>query len=177
MKKIVALLLAFAMLATLSLFAFAADEQIIDKDNPDDKTAQVIVDEDSLDAAEWWSVQIPAAVTEIAWGTDEVDMSYGVASQLKEGKTLSVAVSAESYTAEDGYALVSESGERIEYTPTGFTKMTTATGVNGSKAEDGTITYVDTEVKLAIASDDWNAASIAVYDDLLTYTVTVNPAQ
>ena len=171
MKKIIALLLAVAMLATLGFSAFAAGEQVLNSEKTSG-TAVVKVDEDSLDDAEWWSVQIPAAVTEVAWGTPSVDMNYGVASQLLDGKTITVSVASANTNA-----LVNGSN-RIEYTPAGFSAQTTLTGVNGSKDAAGVITYAApvTTVKLTFGDGAWDNIPVAVYQDTLTYNVVVNDA-
>ena len=175
MKKIVALLLAVAMLATLGLSAFAAAD-VQEVKTAGNYTAVVKVDEDSLDAAEWWVVKIPAD-KEIAWGTTSVDMSYGVASQLAEGKTIDVTVTGANALAQVG------GSASIVYTPAGFAKQTFK-AVNGSRTandvEPVTYTYSydapETAVTLTIAATAWDNIPVAVYQDTLTYNVVVNDA-
>lgn len=164
MKKVISLLLAVAMLATLGLSAFAAtDVQKITA--PGSGTAVVKVDESSLSTAEWYAVQIPAD-KEITWGTTEVDMSYKVASQLAEGTAFTVTVSC------DANKMTTSAGDdTIAFTPSGFEAQRYTEVNGGGTAAEPSYAEATTPVKLAIDSAAWNGIAVAVYEVTLTYTV------
>lgn len=169
MKKIISLVLAVLMISAICVPVFAAD---ITKDTPETKgTATVKVDESSLDAAEWYVVQIPADKN-IAWGTESVDMNYKVASQLAEGKTLTVTV-----TDSDSNKMTDQNGgeDTIAFTPAGFAAKTfeAVNGVGDSATEVNSWVEADPAVTLTIAKEAWEGIAVSVYQTTLTYTVAV----
>lgn len=169
MKKIISVVLAVLMISAICVPVFAAD---ITKDTPETKgTATVKVDESSLDAAEWYVVQIPADKN-IAWGTESVDMNYKVASQLAEGKTLTVTV-----TDSDSNKMTDQNGgeDTIAFTPAGFAAKTfeAVNGVGDSATEVTSWANADPAVTLTIAKEAWEGIAVSVYQTTLTYTVAV----
>ena len=169
MKKIISVVLAVLMISAICVPVFATD---ITKDTPETKgTATVKVDETSLDAAEWYVVQIPADKN-IAWGTESVDMNYKVASQLAKGKTLTVTV-----TDSDSNKMTADGvDDTIAFTPAGFTAKTfeAVTGVGDSATEVTSWVEADPAVTLTIAKEAWEGIAVSVYQTTLTYTVAVN---
>lgn len=169
MKKLISVVLAVLMISAICVPAFAAPaEQTIT--TPTSGTAVVKVKKDSLDAAEWYVVKIPAD-KEIAWDTTSVDMSYSVACQLEEGKSIDVTV-----TASDGNEMkdTNLSGkDTIAFTPTGFTDGH-FDAVTGTGTSVGDASPVSHTVTLSILPTAWDGIAISVYQTTLTYTVAVN---
>ncbi len=160
MKKIIALLMAVLMLASCGVMAFAAEI-----DNTTANSSTVVVKTSADASAEWYEVDIPATTT-VPWGTETaVSVSYTVACQLADSKTLSVAI-----TSANGNKFTSATltGE-IAYTPAGFgaqvfQAVTGAKGAGVAPATAATIT---------VPEANWNGIAIGEYQDTLTYTVTV----
>ncbi len=170
MKKIISLVLAVLMISAICVPVFAAASPT-DITTATSGTAVVKVDESSLDAAEWYVVQIPAD-KDIAWGTESVDMNYKVASQLAEGKTLTVTV-----TDSDSNKMTDQNGgdDTIAFTPTGFAANTfeAVNGVGDSATEVTSWANADPAVTLTIAKEAWEGIAVSVYQTTLTYTVAV----
>ncbi len=148
MKKLFALILTVAMLATMSVTAFAANTTGGDADI-------------TTSIAPTYTVTIPADVnvafnaTETAFGTIEV-----TASQIHPDKCIKVALTSdgELNNAIDNtkvipYAIKDSQG-------TAFTSATYLT--EGDK----------TELSIHITANDWNAAYAGEYSDTVTFTVS-----
>lgn len=169
MKKLISVVLAVLMISAICVPAFAApDEQTITTPKSSEPVV-VKVKEDSLDAAEWYVVKIPAD-KEIAWDTTSVDMSYSVACQLEEGKSIDVTV-----TDSNSNKMTDTEGgdDTIAFTPTGFTDGH-FDAVTGTGTSVGDASPVSHTVTLSILPTAWDGIAISVYQTTLTYTVAVN---
>ena len=148
MKKLFALILTVAMLATMSVTAFA--------DNTTGGEADI-----TTSIAPTYTVTIPADVnvqfnaTETAFGTIEV-----TASQIHPDKCIKVALTTdgELNNAIDNTKVIPYEIQDSE--GTAFTSATYLT--EGDK----------TELSIHITADDWNAAYAGDYSDTVTFTVS-----
>lgn len=168
MKKIISVLLAVAMLAALTVPAFAADITI-SKDEPaagpdgaQTATVDVVTKTTNTEGADvyTYSVTFPASF-EFAWGdTAAKDATYTVTSQLLLRASLDVSVA-----ANNGGKMTNENtASTLTYTLTNG-GSTHFTEVNNSAAPTAQPT-------VSIAS--YAGVPIAVYTGTLTYTVTYN---
>lgn len=160
MKKIISVLLAVAMLAALTVPAFAAE---ITKDSAEQSaTIDVVTKTTNTDGADayTYSVTFPASF-EFAWGdTAAKDATYTVTSQLLLGASLDVSVA-----ANNGGKMTNENtASTLTYTLTNG-GSTHFTEVNNSAAPTA-------QPAVSIAS--YAGVPIAVYTGTLTYTVTYN---
>lgn len=160
MKKIISVLLAVAMLAALTVPAFAAE---ITKDSAEQSaTIDVVTKTTNTDGADayTYSVTFPASF-EFAWGdTAAKDATYTVTSQLLLGASLDVSVA-----ANNGGKMTNENtASTLTYTLTNG-GSTHFTEVNNSAAPTA-------QPAVSIASYD--NVPIAVYTGTLTYSVTYN---
>lgn len=160
MKKIISVLLAVAMLAALTVPAFAAD---ITKDSAEQSAkVDVVTKTTNTEGADayTYSVTFPASF-EFDWGdTAAKDATYTVTSQLLLGASLDVSVAA------------NNGGEMIA---TGTDKTLTYTLTNGGSAhfaEVNNSAAPATHPTVSIAS--YAGVPIAVYTGTLTYKVTYN---
>ena len=148
MKKLFSILLAVALMATMSVTAFAA--------NTTGGSTTI-----TIDIAPTYTVTIPADVnvafnaTETAFGTIEV-----TASQIHPNKCIKVALASDGKlensidaTKVIPYAIKDSEG-------TAFTSATYLT--EGDK----------TELSIHITANDWNAAYAGEYSDTVTFTVS-----
>ena len=161
MKKIISVLLAVAMLAALTVPAFAAE---ITKDSAEQSAkVDVVTKTTNTDGADayTYSVTFPASF-EFAWGdTAAKDATYTVTSQLLLGASLDVSVA-----ANNGGKMTNENtASTLTYTLTNG-GSTHFTEVNNSAAPTA-------QPAVSIASYD--NVPIAVYKGTLTYSVTYNP--
>ena len=153
MKKLFALILTVAMLATMSVTAFA--------DNTTGGEADI-----TTSIAPTYTVTIPADVnvqfnaTETAFGTIEV-----TASQIHPDKCIKVALTTdgELNNAIDNTKVIPYEIQDSE--GTAFTSATYLT--EGDK----------TELSIHITADDWNAAYAGDYSDTVTFTVSYEDKQ
>ena len=160
MKKIISVLLAVAMLAALTVPAFAAE---ITKDSAEQSaTIDVVTKTTNTDGADayTYSVTFPASF-EFAWGdTAAKDATYTVTSQLLLGASLDVSVA-----ADNGGKMTNEStASTLTYTLTN--------GGSAHFAEVNNDAAPATHPTVSIAS--YAGVPIAVYTGTLTYTVTYN---
>lgn len=160
MKKIISVLLAVAMLAALTVPAFAAE---ITKDSAEQSaTIDVVTKTTNTDGADayTYSVTFPASF-EFAWGdTAAKDATYTVTSQLLLGASLDVSVA-----ANNGGKMTNENtASTLTYTLTNG-GSTHFAEVNNSAAPTA-------QPAVSIASYD--NVPIAVYTGTLTYSVTYN---
>lgn len=160
MKKIISVLLAVAMLAALTVPAFAAE---ITKDSAEQSaTIDVVTKTTNTDGADayTYSVTFPASF-EFAWGdTAAKDATYTVTSQLLLGASLDVSVA----TNNGGKMTNENTASTLTYTLTNG-GSTHFTEVNNSATPTA-------QPAVSIASYD--NVPIAVYTGTLTYTVTYN---
>lgn len=159
MKKVISVILAVMMLASICVHVFATD---ITKDSAQTANANVttkITKSDNTDAYTY-TVTIPAAV-EVAWGdTSAQDASYYVTSQLVLGDTLKVKA---------------EANDAGVMTANGTTSTLTFTVADGdevvyNEVNDGTAAS-GTNVTIA----DFSGVPIAEYIGTMTYTVEYVP--
>ena len=160
MKKIISVLLAVAMLAALTVPAFAAE---ITKDSAEQSaTIDVVTKTTNTDGADayTYSVTFPASF-EFAWGdTAAKDATYTVTSQLLLGASLDVSVA-----ADNGGKMANENtASTLTYTLTN--------GGSAHFAEVNNDAAPATHPTVSIAS--YAGVPIAVYTGTLTYTVTYN---
>ncbi|MCH5190670.1 MAG: hypothetical protein J1F23_00755, partial [Oscillospiraceae bacterium] len=168
------LLLAVAMLATLGLSAFAATDVQNVKGNGTTTQQTATADVYTTEGTEWWVVQIPADVA-LTWGqAGTANMSYKVASQLKDGATMSVTV------APSATSLQPKNGGTgsIAYTGTGLNTAKSFGAVNGvGTSADAVTTWDETAaVSIAVEASAFAGQPIGVYSVTLTYTVDVTAA-
>lgn len=160
MKKIISVLLAVAMLAALTVPAFAAE---ITKDSAEQSaTIDVVTKTTNTDGADayTYSVTFPASF-EFDWGdTAAKDATYTVTSQLLLGASLDVSVA-----ANNGGKMTNENtASTLTYTLTN--------GGSAHFAEVNNSAAPTAQPAVSIASYD--NVPIAVYTGTLTYTVTYN---
>lgn len=160
MKKIISVLLAVAMLAALTVPAFAAE---ITKDSAEQSaTVDVVTKTTNTDGADayTYSVTFPASF-EFDWGdTAAKDATYTVTSQLLLGASLDVSVA----TNNGGQMTNADTASTLTYTLTNG-GSTHFAEVNNSAAPTA-------QPAVSIASYD--NVPIAVYKGTLTYSVTYN---
>lgn len=157
MKKVISVLMAVAMLATLMVPAFALDKTL--DENTKSDTAEVKTNYDNLKATGgYYTVTYPAETT-IAWGTEDTTIKYTVSTQLIPTATLNVTV------AQDNAAMKSADETQLPYTLTGDTNVT------------GISPFVtDEEHTLNINVTAWGDVPVDSYSDTLTFEATiVNP--
>lgn len=160
MKKVISVLLAVAMLAALTVPAFAAE---ITKDSAEQSAKVDVVTKTTNTEGEdaySYTVTIPASF-EFDWGdTAAKDATYTVTSQLLLGASLDVSVA-----ANNGGKMTNENtASTLTYTLTNG-GSTHFTEVNNDAAPTA-------QPAVSIASYD--NVPIAVYTGTLTYTVTYN---
>lgn len=160
MKKIISVLLAVAMLAALTVPAFAAE---ITKDSAEQSaTIDVVTKTTNTDGADayTYSVTFPASF-EFDWGdTAAKDATYTVTSQLLLGASLDVSVAANN----GGEMTAAGTDQTLTYT--------LANGGSAHFAEVNNAAAPATHPTVSIAS--YAGVPIAVYTGTLTYTVTYN---
>ena len=170
MKKIISVLLAVAMLAALTVPAFAADITI-SKDEPaagpdgaQKATVDVVTKTTNTEGADayTYSVTFPASF-EFAWGdTNAKSATYTVTSQLLLGASLDVSVA-----ANNGGEMTNENtASTLTYTLTNG-GSTHFTEVNNSAAPTAA-------PSVSVAKEEYDGVPIAAYTGTLTYTVTYN---
>lgn len=169
MKKLISIALAAVMLAAASVPAFAANPITKETDNTGTaivKTSTKTGPDAPDDNAVKYTVTIPAD-TEIYWGTEETDLVYSVESHLKRGQALKVTVAGTGSMKTDAAA-----GEvyTLPYTLSGDTAFTADSPVVYGNKETPA---VEKNLKVTISSEDWNRAVVDVYNDTLTFTVSL----
>lgn len=163
MKKVISIVLAVMMLASICVPVFAADITI-NKDTPAPQTAAPdvktkLTKTDGSDAYTY-TVTIPASV-EVAWGdTTAQDAKYTVTSQLKLGDTLKVKA---------------EANDGGKMTNAGTASTLTFTVANGEEVVYNEVNNaVNSATTVTIA--DFSGVPIAEYAGTMTYTVTYTAA-
>lgn len=163
MKKVISIILAVMMLASICVPVFAADITI-NKDTPAPQTAAPdvktkLTKTDGSDAYTY-TVTIPASV-EVAWGdTTAQGAKYTVTSQLKLGDTLKVKA---------------EANDGGKMTNAGTASTLTFTVANGEEVVYNEVNNaVNSATTVTIA--DFSGVPIAEYAGTMTYTVTYTAA-
>lgn len=166
MKKVISVLLAVAMLAALTVPAFAADITI-SKDEPaagpdgaQKATVDVVTKTTNTEGADayTYSVTFPASF-EFAWGdTNAKSATYTVTSQLLLGASLDVSVA-----ANNGGEMTNENtASTLTYTLTNGGEETFAEVNNDAEPT----------AKPTVSIASYAGVPIAVYTGTLTYSVT-----
>lgn len=159
MKKLLALGLSLAMMASLSAVAFAASGPVGTKEltadhNSDTTVVKTVVTDDAED----WTVTIPAEI-DIDWGdTATVEGDVTITGQIKKGATVTVALD----TDVSNFKLSNTAGDTLDCDIEFAGLTATADTILGAG--------VTTTVGATVA--DWSAAPIDVYQNTLTFTAT-----
>ncbi len=160
MKKVISVILAVMMLASICVPVFATD---ITKDSPaqtaDADVKTKLTNTEDKDAYSY-TVTIPASV-EVAWGdTDAQDASYYVTSQLVLGDTLKVKA---------------EANNEGTMTATGTNSTLTFTVAGGGEAVYNEVNDGNTASGTTVTIADFSGVPIAEYVGTMTYTVEYVP--
>lgn len=158
MKKIVSIIIAALMLASICVPAFAAD--ITTNGGTGDAIVKTKTVDEAGENAEKFIVSIPAT-TEIPWGKDSQALTYSVESHLGYGKKLTVNVSGHGVMT---YTVGADS-MTLDYTLGGATAFTAA----------GPVVYPAAEqtISVNVADRAWKSAVVGEYQDTLTFTVAI----
>lgn len=158
MKKVISVIIAVLMLASICVPSFAAD--ITTNGGKGDAIVKTKTVDESGDSAEKFTVTIPAT-TEIPWGMASQDLTYSVESHLGYGKKLTVNVAGNNVMT---YTVGSDS-MTLAYTLGGATAFTAA----------GPVVYpaADQTIKVNVTDTAWKTAVVGEYQDTLTFTVAV----
>lgn len=161
MKKIVSIIIAALMLASICVPCFATGTVEITTNGG---TGDAIVKTKTVDEAggnaEKFIVSIPAT-TEIPWGKESWDLTYSVESHLGYGKKLTVNVSGHGVMT---YTVGADS-RTLAYTLGGATAFTAADPVVYPAA--------DQTINVNVADRAWKSAVVGEYQDTLTFTVAI----
>lgn len=158
MKKIVSIIIATLMLASICVPSFAAD--ITTNGGTGDAIVKTKTVDEAGENAEKFIVSIPAT-TEIPWGKDSKALTYSVESHLGYGKKLTVNVSGHGVMT---YTVGADS-MTLDYTLGGATAFTAA----------GPVVYPadDQTINVNVADRAWKSAVVGEYQDTLTFTVAI----
>ena len=158
MKKIVSIIIAALMLASICVHSFAAD--ITTNGGTGDAIVKTKTVDEAGENAEKFIVSIPAT-TEIPWGKDSKALTYSVESHLGYGKKLTVNVSGHGVMT---YTVGADS-MTLDYTLGGATAFTAA----------GPVVYPadDQTINVNVADRAWKSAVVGEYQDTLTFTVAI----
>lgn len=158
MKKIVSIILAVLMLASICVPSFAAD--ITTNGGTGDAIVKTKTVDEAGENAEKFIVSIPAT-TEIPWGKDSQALTYSVESHLGYGKKLTVNVSGHDVMT---YTVGADS-MTLDYTLGGATAFTAR----------GPVVYpaVEQTINVNVAERAWKSAVVGEYQDTLTFTVAI----
>lgn len=162
MKKVLALVLALAMVFSLSVMAFAEDKTLDSETTSGTAIVKTsTLKEDGETSAESYTITYPAE-TVIAWEKESTDIEYTVEAQLTWDHELKVGV-----TSEDNImASENQDDYTLAYTLSGDTEY-----------QDGpVIAKVAKTLNVAIAADAWAAVPVDEYQDTLTFTSELVPA-
>lgn len=158
MKKIVSIIIAVLMLASICVPSFAAD--ITTNGGTGDAIVKTKTVDEAGENAEKFIVSIPA-VTEIPWGKDSQALTYSVESHLGYGKKLTVNVSGHDVMT---YTVGTDS-MTLDYTLGGATAFTAR----------GPVVYpaVEQTINVNVTDRAWKSAVVGEYQDTLTFTVAI----
>ncbi len=171
MKKLMAIALALVMMLAVMVPAFAVtetwekyDEEGAITTTPDSQTliktsTQKLDDEGNPVDAAWFTVTIPAETT-IYWGEESTELIYYIRSQLGPDTGVHVTVA----DKDNAYTMTDDDHPDLKglpYTLAGQTDVTTA---------DPVLPTGQYAVQVQVAENDWNAAVISEYADVLTFS-------
>lgn len=164
MKKIISIAVALLMMVLVVVPAFA---ETLDANTTSGNSTILTKDtkEDGTDGA-YFEVTYPAS-TPFDWNAlvGSANVAYSAKTHLKYGQTLTVSVSSENYkmTLQDdaAYALAYTLKDDAEGTAA-LTNLVLGAVATGDKT-----VFVD------IPQDQWDAAPVGIYSDILTFTATV----
>lgn len=167
MKKLLALGLSLAMMASLTSVAFA--EQTISNEDPTDKSVLVQTTLENAADYEAWTVTVPATPQILEWGqpaTVTMDAVVEAGSRLVDGATLTISATPINALLLDG----TDDTHTIDCTFPGIS----ATVVNDEEALAGRTIEAD----LVVDAAAFTKAGLVVgtYSNTTTYTVEYNPA-
>ena len=164
MKKLLSLVIAAVFTFAVCVPAFAEDVTgPADSSAEDAQTSNVKVTTNTDEAESEYTVTIPADL-DIAWlDSSEQDMNYSVYTNLLEGASLDVSVS-----ADNGGVMTGSGSDSLTFTLTSAAQTFTLFNAAGTEPA--------TDVTVSIAEGQWKQAAIGVYEGSLTYTVTYTPA-
>ena len=175
MKKIISVVLAVLMLASLSLSSFATTISGDATNMAAQKTGETIVKTDTLkdvdgdgtgdENAESYTITFDAE-TKLFWETLSKDITYDVDAQLLWYNVLKVNVAGNDKMTFTTTGLLTDKTYEIPYALTGDTAV-----------EDGPVVATTKTLNLAITLDAWNAVPVAEYSDTLTFTTSVVDAR
>lgn len=160
MKKILSIAIAFVMMLSICIPAFAADLTTMPGQASDVEISTSTLKDTDGDGipdaeAESYIVTIPAD-TVIPWGAAETDVSYSVEAHLTRNNRVNVTV------AGNGAMTTADGAYSLAYTLDGSVDYTTA--------EANVYPAAVAELKVLVAEDAWNTAIVEEYSDILTYT-------
>lgn len=154
MKKILAVVMALAMLFALCVPAFAADPNPITKDTTQ-QSGSIDVITTYLPSDETYSVSYPAAVN-VAWGdTAAQDAKYTVTSALQIGAKITV-----SAAEKDGGVMTADG-----------TADTLTFSVQNGAAQEFTGANAAVNSATTVTISDFSGAAVGEYTGTMTYTV------
>ncbi len=168
MKKFLAVVLAVIMLCSMSVFAFAAETEVtLDKATPSgDVIIKTSTDDVSGKDAKRYSISIPAD-TVIPWDTDATSLEYSVEAHLGHNEFVKVEVKGSDATGayKMTYAPDATAKYELPYTLSGETAFTA----------DHPVVYpaATKNISVDISAEDWKAAVVGEYSDILTFTTSV----
>ncbi len=173
MKKIIALVLALVMIASLGVSSFAISADSTNIATP--QNGDTIVKTDTLKDtngdgtgdtnAENYEVSYPASTT-IPWEAATATVEYDVATQLMWYNQLKVTVAGTDKMSFTTTGLLVNTTYDIPYTLSGDKDITVEPAVTATKT-----------LNVAIEASAWAAAPIAEYQDTLTFTTSVFDAR
>lgn len=152
MKKVLSVALAVLMICAISIPAFATT---ITDETANTGTAKVTVNTEEV-AGGTFTVEYPAT-TAVKWGTPNTNIQYTSTTHLEAGSTLSVKVAKHA-----DYAQMKYLDYKLDYTLGGDTDVTV-----------DTVATKTSTLNFGIAEANWQAAPVAPYEAILTFTVAV----
>lgn len=161
MKKLLALGLSMAMMASLSAVAFA--EGTVSKDDLEENkaTRDVVVSTtvDGVDDAEWFEVKIPADITFKWKSVDAQSRKVSITGQLFMESTVSVDA-----TINKVMKLTTDESKVLNYTAT--------EDVYDLDMKGGT-TSAEESIDFSVTNDQWEAAkAVGTYTDTITFNIS-----
>lgn len=155
MKKLLSIVLATAMVFSLSVMAFA-DELNTGKTSGEAIVKTSTLKEDGHTSAENYTVTYPAETT-IAWEKESTDIQYTVQAQLTWDHQLKLDVA----SADNKMSSDNQDDYTLDYTLTGDTSIQ-----DGPVIAEGTTKTLN----IGIPAENWAKVPVDEYKDTLTFT-------
>ena len=152
MKKIISIVLAFAMTMVVTVTAFAGTLDV----NTQSGSSTVLVDGIADKGDGTYSVEIPASV-DLTWGDTTKAGEYKITSQVQTDKRVKVSVSKEK-------DLTNAANETIEFAVADATTGVATSAVVNEEAH---------AFNLTINASEWATASIAAYEGTITFEAEI----